>query len=267
MSSLSGALIYGNGESRKVWDVTKDYKGFTTWGCNAAYRDCKVDNLVAIDYGIQQEIYQSGYASNNSCWFADWSTLEQFHPEFLMMNYPPELVFQTDNPNNSDICVVQGKEAIDAERNYQEMIKNFPYLDKEDVKRKCYKNVGLYVTWLQENDKIKNINYPREWCAGATAMYLACSEGVSDVYMLGFDLSSYDEPLNNIYKGTDNYLPEEAKGFNVDNWLVQLIETFKNFPDTQFYWVDDYSNENKLEIKNVKGISYKTLDKVCQGRV
>ena len=50
MSSLSGALIYGNGESRKVWDVTKDYKGFTTWGCNAAYRDCKVDNLVAIDY-------------------------------------------------------------------------------------------------------------------------------------------------------------------------------------------------------------------------
>ena len=73
--------------------------------------------------------------------------------------------------------------------------------------------------------------------------------------------------MNNIYKGTDNYLPEEAKGFNVDNWLVQLIETFKNFPDTQFYWVDDYSNENKLEIKNVKGISYKELDKVCQGLV
>ena len=26
-----------------------------------AYRDCKVDNLVAIDYDVQQEIYKSGY--------------------------------------------------------------------------------------------------------------------------------------------------------------------------------------------------------------
>ena len=43
MSSLHGSLIYGNGESRKVWDTTKDYIGFTTWGCNAAYRDCIVD--------------------------------------------------------------------------------------------------------------------------------------------------------------------------------------------------------------------------------
>ncbi len=55
-------LVYGNGESRKVWDATKSYTGFTTWGCNAAYRDCKVDNLVAIDYAMQQEIYKSGYA-------------------------------------------------------------------------------------------------------------------------------------------------------------------------------------------------------------
>ena len=128
MSSLYGALIYGNGESRKVWDTTKDYVGYTRWGCNAAYRDCKVDNLVAIDYGIQQEIYQSGYALKNQCWFADWSILEQFHPEYLKMNYPSEIVFETQKHDN-DVCVVQGKEAADAERNYQEMMKNFPHLD------------------------------------------------------------------------------------------------------------------------------------------
>ena len=59
---MSKVLIYGNGESRKNWDITKTYKGFETWGCNAIYRDCTVDTLVGIDYGIQQEIYQSGYA-------------------------------------------------------------------------------------------------------------------------------------------------------------------------------------------------------------
>ena len=62
------ALVYGNGESRKVWDVTKKYEGFITWGCNAIYRDCKVDNLVAIDYEIQQEIYKSGYPIRQSFW-------------------------------------------------------------------------------------------------------------------------------------------------------------------------------------------------------
>ena len=60
------ALIYGNGESRKNWDITKSYKGFETWGCNAIYRDCTVDNLVAIDYGVQQEIYESGYVFKNN---------------------------------------------------------------------------------------------------------------------------------------------------------------------------------------------------------
>ena len=87
MSSLHGSLIYGNGESRKVWDTTKDYMGFTTWGCNAAYRDCKVDNLVAIDYGIQQEIYQSGYAFENSCWFyrENFLSSKTFSEDLLLM--------------------------------------------------------------------------------------------------------------------------------------------------------------------------------------
>tara|TARA_Y100000992_G_C21143293_1_gene432448 strand:- start:8 stop:811 length:804 start_codon:yes stop_codon:yes gene_type:complete len=267
MSSLHGSLIYGNGESRKVWDTTKDYIGFTTWGCNAAYRDCKVDELVAIDYGIQQEIYESGYACENFCWFADWITLEDFEPEFLKMNYPPELIYETEK-TNTNVCVTQGKEPMDAEKNYQRMIKEFPHLDKEDVKNKCYKNVGLYITWLKEHDRVRTIeSVPYGWCAGATAMHLACEQGEKDIYMLGFDLSSYDEPLNNMYKGTNNYLPENAKGFNADNWVMQLVHTFQKFPDTQFYWVDDYSKENKLQIKNVTTISYKELDKVCQGRV
>jgi hypothetical protein len=264
MPPLSGALIYGNGESRKVWDTTKEYTNCSTWGCNAAYRDCKVDNLVAIDYGIQQEIYESGYASNNFCWFADWNRLEGFDPEFIKMNYPRELIFETKK-NNNKLCVVQGKEAAVAEKNYQEMMNKFPHLDREDVKRKCYNNVGLYITWLEGNDRVKNIKHPKEWCAGSTAIHLACQAGEKHVYMLGFDLSSYDEPLNNIYKGTDNYLPPESKGFNVDSWLRQLILTFKEFPDTQFYWVDDNNENNKLLVKNVKGITYKHLTKYVWG--
>ena len=118
------ALIYGNGESRKSWDTTKSYTGFITWGCNAAYRDCKVDNLVAIDYAMQQEIYKSGYAYNNECYFADWATLEGFDPEFMKVNYPPEYIFETPKRNEGGgygwydrtTCVVQGKDLQTAEK-------------------------------------------------------------------------------------------------------------------------------------------------------
>ena len=255
------SLIYGNGESRQVWDVTKKYKGFTTWGCNAIYRDAVVDNLVAIDYGIQQEIYESNYAITNHCYFADWAKLEDFDPEFLKMNYTPMDIHETKK-NDGTSCVVQGKERETAEKNYEEMITQFPHLDKDDVKAKCYNNVGLYITWLKERDSVDYIEYPRDWCAGATAMHLSCQEGAHEIYMLGFDLSEHDEPINNIYKGTDNYLSEESKGFNTDNWVTQLIQTFKDFPDTQFHWVVD-SEASPLVCNNVQSISYEALDKIC----
>ena len=59
------AVVIGNGESRK-WFAEKEYyrwiKG-VTWGCNAIYREKNVivDNLVAVDYGMQQEIYNTKY--------------------------------------------------------------------------------------------------------------------------------------------------------------------------------------------------------------
>ena len=55
--------------------------------------------------------------------------------------------------------------------------------------------------------------------------------------MLGFDLSTYSESLNNIYKGTDNYLPASAKGFNPVNWINQMSEIFDKYKSRTFYWV------------------------------
>ena len=92
-------------------------------------------------------------------------------------------------------------------------------------------------------------------------MYLSCQEsGDENVYMLGFDLSEHDEPINNIYKGTDNYLSEESKGFNTDNWTTQLIQTFKDFPDTQFHWVVE-DEASPLVCKMYKVFHTKNLTK------
>ena len=53
-------IVYGNGESRPRKPIVGG--DFITWGCNAIYRDFAVDNLVSVDYNMQQEIYESGYA-------------------------------------------------------------------------------------------------------------------------------------------------------------------------------------------------------------
>ena len=78
-------LVYGNGESRPTELLSGNY---VSWGCNAIYRDLTVDNLVVIDYPIQQEVYESDYPMKNKCWFADWEVLPpDFIPETLMMSW------------------------------------------------------------------------------------------------------------------------------------------------------------------------------------
>ena len=75
-------IVYGNGESRPK-DKIIGGEWVTTWGCNAIYRDFTVDNLVSVDYNIQQEIYESEYALTNKCWFSDWSVLPDFDTSMM----------------------------------------------------------------------------------------------------------------------------------------------------------------------------------------
>jgi hypothetical protein len=51
-------IVYGNGESRAQLSGPVNPSGFTTWGCNAIYRDFTLDNLVSVDYNMQQEVYE-----------------------------------------------------------------------------------------------------------------------------------------------------------------------------------------------------------------
>ena len=257
------ALVYGNGESRKVWDVTKKYEGFITWGCNAIYRDCVVDNLVVIDYAMQQEVYQSEYAFSNKCRFADWAILDGFDPEFMKADYSSEYIFETPK-GEFPRCVVQGKAEEDAEANYKAMMIKFPDLDKQDLKKKCYKDVGLYITWLGQKDRVEDVDFPRDWSAGTTAIHLACQDGADEIYMLGFDLSSYDKPINNVYKGTDHYLPNDSKGFNPVNWISQLETLFDEFHEVKFTWVVNNDFISPTSKNNVHYMFYKDLDKLCQ---
>ena len=140
----------------------------------------------------------------------------------------------------------------------------FPHLDREDLRTKCYKDVGLYITWLGQKDRVEDIDFPRNWSAGNTALHLACQEGADEIFMLGFDLSSYQKPINNIYKGTDHYLPSNSNGFDPVNWISQLETLFDEFHEVKFTWVVNNDFISPTSKNNVHYMFYKDLDKLCQ---
>ena len=212
-----------------------------TWGCNAIHRDGHADNIVSIDYGIQQEIYESGYHKWSQCWFADWNPVpaEILSTMFMGFDIPETYIHRTKKSGNQgEQCVIAGTDPATLHEKVEAAIKQFPHLDMEDLKLKLSKDVGVWITYVKDTDTIKNIEFPKMWAAGSTAIHLACQEGAKELYMLGFDLSSQNKLINNIYKGTDYYYPEHTKGFNPVNWMNELKTVFGEFPDTQFYWVD-----------------------------
>ena len=230
-TNLKKHLVYGNGESRPIQPIIGG--DFITWGCNAIYRDFVVDNLVSVDYAMQQEIYQSEYAMKNKCWFTDWEVLPAgFNPQMVMPNND-EPIFETPQLGRRS-CVVQGKTHDSVQRVMSEILTFNPQLDKADLRNKLEKDIGMYITWVDEyNDKVINIDYPKGWSAGNTALYLACKFGAEEVYMLGFDGSNYSESINNVYKGSKNYLAADSRGFNTTNWDNQFKLVQKEFPNVK----------------------------------
>ena len=264
---MTKAVVFGNGESRRWVDTTLWNIDAQTWGCNAIYRDFFVDNLVSVDYSMQQEIYQDDLCQDTmDLHFANWSSIPAEISDMMFMGHdiPEEFVHKTKRVgNHTEQCVVSGKDPSKIQESINLTLKEHPNLDPKDLKMKMEKDVGIWITYLRENDNVKPIDFPVGWSAGTTAMHLACQGELRELYMLGFDLSSYDEPLNNIYKGTDNYLPSDAKGFNTVNWLNQMHTVFTEFKDTTFYWIDPIHRKGEVTDVKFNNVRYLTKEQFC----
>ena len=253
-------VVFGNGESRKLftWEHLFKMTNYVTWGCNAIYRDIKVDNLVVADYGMQQEIVESGYARKNKCYFANWNVLPSDPMlEYLTHEFKPE--DRHFAGEDTGLCVIQGSHA-------EKMIEEHG-ITEEDKINKIKKDNGIYVTYIDKKMKIEPITDPDGWSAGTTAIHLACQEGAEQVYMFGFDLSTYGKPINNIYKGTKNYLSAGALGFNPVNWKHQLFLTFSEFSNVKFKWIfqdksDSLNVRTKTKLGQCSNVEFLTYDNI-----
>ena len=244
--------VYGNGESRKGFGVGR-FDG-VSWGCNAIHRDTEVDNLVVVDYGMQGEVLQSGYAKYNRCWFSDWELIPSEMKSEFSKNFDKEQIYEFGT--DKGVCVINGKQRP----------KDWFKINDADKRERLLKESGLYIIYPSEDDKIQSIEDPKEWSAGSTAVHLACQDGgCTELYMFGFDFI-LDDPtfsVQNLYDGSKGYGPETRASYN-DNINRSLYMTYiaqKN-PNINFKFVlpRDQNKIHTINSNNVTGMYYESFD-------
>jgi hypothetical protein len=100
---------------------------------------------------------------------------------------------------------------------------------------------------------------PFHWGSGPYAVLLAAQLAKTEVWMIGFDLYDTNKKVNNVYKGTDNYLKADARSVDPSYWIHQTAKVFECFPNIHF---KIFNNENwmlpeKWKKSNVEVLTYK----------
>lgn len=152
------SLVIGNGESRSWFNPSENNIGsdeVKTWGCNAIYRDGIVDNLVAVDYAIQQEIVKSEYPLENKCWFTNWSVVPDFVADTMFMGYNiPESFIHYSGDGLTGKCVISGKDPATLQEKIDTAMHMNPDLDADDLRMKMEKDSGVWITYVTGEERI-----------------------------------------------------------------------------------------------------------------
>ena len=97
--------------------------------------------------------------------------------------------------------------------------------------------------------------------AGAIAAYLACFDGHTKVFLLGYDSDHGMGPVNNIYKDTAGYAASDREQDNGQFWAKTLSMVINTYPEVDFvrvmptkeYWM----HEDLLKLPNLRQIDFR----------
>ena len=229
----------GNGESRTKIDLHDLKTRGKVYGCNALYRDFTPDVLVCVDGGLMHEVYTSGYALKNKCYFRLWSKLPGDMFDMIVEGtfFDEEGFTIANDKQGRSQFVLNGTDPHQMQRLYEHHVKLGT--DKKTVDELLSKH-HRWITWVEENDEVHIIpeNYSG-WSAGPIAVRLALeNENPTDVFLIGFDLGSKDGLINNVYKDTDGYLSKDSAVTPASNWINQHKQNFIDYPDVRFWKVN-----------------------------
>ena len=270
----------GNGQSRSPVDLIKLRPHGKIYGCNGLYRDFTPDVLCSVDGPMMHEIYQSGYCDNNETWFRDWNAIPSMTYDMV--------VYANLTPEEIDVAKKNFKIYENKREDRQEFVFHGSSISGqvgiirriaggEQIEKKNISHTGCYVSWINPNDKshsLKDLGDGKDkgWACGATSGWVALNQNkdLEEIYLIGHDLKSNDEFMNNMYKSTQNYGDAKNKPIPDVNWINQWNTLMQEFPKVKFIKVNPRGirggdNINNIvpewKCKNVEYINFDELNK------
>jgi len=266
----------GNGESRSPIDLIKLRPQGKIYGCNGLYRDFTPDVLCSVDGQMMHEIYHSGYADKNELWLRDWNpipgvtynlvvyaNLSSSEIEIAKKNFK---VYQNERGDRQEF-VFHGS-AISGQVGIIRRIAG-----GEQIEKKQINHTGCFISWVNPDDKshtYSEIDKDRGWSCGPTSALVAIHQNkdLEELYMIGHDLKSFDDHVNNMYKSTQNYADAKNKPIPDVNWVNQWKELMIENPKIKFIKVNPRGIRGGDPVNNmvpewtVKNIDYINFDEL-----
>ena len=290
---MAGGKVFciGNGESRKGFDLEKLRPHGTIYGCNAIYRDFMPDVLTAVDHGIMHEIYHAGVAQKIPCYFRDWTKVPAMTYEPMLMGGITNLeeakdaldkVLITNERGDSKEYVMHGSKL----QGVIDLIKREPDKFNKDIiklQKKEINHATIKVSWIKEPDYSTSLTDIQKrpdkkhgdhgWACGASSGYVAIHrEQPKEIYLIGHDINSINNNVNNLYKGTKHYVSPENGPTPGVNWINQWYTLADWYPDIKFIKINRYNDgrdgvngpiEKWESRKNIVYADYSTLDNLA----
>jgi hypothetical protein len=93
---------------------------------------------------------------------------------------------------------------------------------------------------------------PFHWGSGPYAVLLGSTLD-DKINLLGFDLYSTDNKVNNMYKGTEGYNSADSHAVDHSYWIYQIAKVFEWFPNKTFriYNQKDWNMPKEWNLANV----------------
>ena len=280
----------GNGESRIGYDLEKLRPHGKIYGCNAIYRDFMPDVLTAVDHGIMHEIYHAGVAQKIPCYFRDWTKVPAMTYEQMLYGAMDKTeadetlkkVLKSNERGDSKEYVMHGSNI----QGIVNMIKRDPKKYNDELftlEKKHINHATIKVSWIKEPDYSYSIRdlepFPGQktgdygWACGASSGYVAIlKEKPDEIYLIGHDLHSETDKVNNLYKGTKHYVAPENGPTPAINWINQWYTLSEWFPNVKFIKINKY-NDSRDQVngpikewekrKNITYADYSTLDNLA----
>ena len=107
---------------------------------------------------------------------------------------------------------------------------------------------------------------PFHWGSGPYAVLLAAKLAEDEpVKLIGFDLYSDNNLVNNIYKGTPNYAVQNSRSVDPKYWIHQIAKVFESFKHQKFiiYQTAEWSLPQawikpNIELDKISNLYYNT---------